>query len=889
MEISSEHDYNPGDEDIDIDIDLRGTSVDEDHIIEDVMSNVGFDIDRNQRLSPPTSHDDLMVDDDNESTHMEDADTTDVGYIEIAQETPSHSMEDRAQAMSFDVVEDINIEYEEEDTDVQFLQETEETSWSYQEVLPENSNNLDEKLVEYEEAVEHDNEIQVQLHEDDAEIDVATADLPQDVESNNGKDEDLNAILPRVASSVTSPEKPSPEHESSVKASSETPHSPGKVLPGVGVDDVGADETDDNVVDNEHDEVEIKIDNDKRDDLYKTHDVKVIYQDVEYDLFSTSGSDDPESYFLSDLSVGKLPLSGFFAAIRDIIHEDISEDELLFITLEDLGLDFQEVSRIKASGLYLTLTTVEQESLNIQSITLNSIVELHQLLQKNDGVDDIQPLFILLDKRINSSHRLAQIAARAAEGTGLAELTMWDDGSEHLELSADDVDLHQEDQEAIQEEDDSHDEQQIAQDLTQETAKEAEKKAEEKEGLKSFAFNHPIDTEKFNLNENPAQESHKSLENSPAEVTKVPETVVEIKSSSNVQDPSVNEASVTVHDDEEYNEGEDLIDYSDDETEPLEPNQAVALNLNEFATDESRTSNGTFTYFISPCYKPQTCFCYECNLLILAELETKNEELRRSSLSRTKESDDVDGTTNYSEVLHTNTGQIAVSLEDGVNDKYDKLPKENSGLVSAVVQHEDTTNSGEAYPAVESKDDGNGLSTDGGLTVSHPHSEFPEELDLGGDQVEGSENIQEYFDAELDLDDDREHDQTNLGSSDDFSGIDSHQIGATEDSHSSPKVVDETVGHGDLVDTESAGSENTLVAQSELEPEDLGDEIGYDDDEEDAVAIHKVVSQTSASLPLVTAVPSKRARSDASFEDSMESNGTYLLNPYKRPNTNRLS
>jgi len=877
MEISSEHGYNPGDEDIDIDIDLTGAFVDEDHVLEDVMSS---DNDRNQRLTPPTSHDDLMVDDDddNESTNMEDAGASVEEDRHIEEETPNHNMDDRGQAMSFDAAEDVNIAFDDEDTDVQYHQGT-ETSWEYQEVPLEQNSRLDEHPPEYKEVIEHGHEEQAQEQDYHAELEAAVADqYPDTVLDNTTKNEASESPPPRRTSSLVSSQRLSPKPEGSVKAPSETPASPSKAFSSDGIN-----ETDDKVDRHENDQVEVKVNVEKAEELTNVHKVKVIYQDVEYDLFSAPGSDDPESFFLSDLSVGKLPLASFFAAIRDIIREDISEDELLFITIEDLGLDFHEVSCVKATVIQPMLTIIEQESSPTENITLWSIIELHQVLQKNDGVEDLQPLFILLDKKMNSSHRFADMVARAAEGTGLSELTMWDDSSEHLELLVDDVELHQENHEYAEESNDDDNEEVI----TPETAKVAETKAEEKVESENSDFIHGTELQQSTSNEISAQESPELSEQSAVSVTNVTGDNAQVSSTTDLQYPFASDVSITVHSNDKYIEEDDLIDYSDDEPDSHKANRSVTSQSNEVETDETRAHNGTSTCFFSPCYKPQICFCYECNLLMLAEFQEKDEDFGRRSLPPAKENDTIEEETSYPEALGANLNQVTVALEDEDGVDYDDdLPEENSRSVVEVVQHEDPTKGDDECISVEPEQNNTELLIDGEISVDAQNSEFPQEFDLGEDPADGPEHNQEYLEDELDLgdgdDDEHEHDQGNLGLRGKSPRTDNYQIGVTDEPQSSPKDLNETNGLEDLVDTESAESENTLVAHPEVELEELEDEIGYDDDEEDAAAIHKVASQTNESLPLVATGPNKRARSDVSFEDSMETNGTYLFHPCKR-------
>ena len=93
MEISSDHGHNDEQGDIDLDIDLTGDPGDEDFILEDVTSHVDFGDDFHLQPSAAVN-DDVMLDDDNESYQMEDA--------EILEEETEHIIEQESMSFATD-------------------------------------------------------------------------------------------------------------------------------------------------------------------------------------------------------------------------------------------------------------------------------------------------------------------------------------------------------------------------------------------------------------------------------------------------------------------------------------------------------------------------------------------------------------------------------------------------------------------------------------------------------------------------------------------------------------------------------------------------------------------------------------------------------------------
>ncbi|CCU82673.1 glutamic acid-rich protein [Blumeria hordei DH14] len=146
-----------------------------------------------------------------------------------------------------------------------------------------------------------------------------------------------------------------------------------------------------------------------------SNDVTILYQSNEYALFSTSDSDDPNSFFLTDRSILQNSLSKLFEAIRDVIHDDLSHEDELFISVPDFGLQ------------------TEEGSTSAQDMTLSQVIELRNQLLLNDGIETQEPIYIDLGIRKSFKMGLAKIALYANHGKGLSEITAWNDHSQNTE------------------------------------------------------------------------------------------------------------------------------------------------------------------------------------------------------------------------------------------------------------------------------------------------------------------------------------------------------------------------------------------------------------------------------------------------------------------------
>lgn len=280
MEIS--YDGHDVDDDIDINIDIEPGNNDEDFIIEDARSEAG-------------TNDDVMLDEDNASYNMEDAD-----YV------PEEELQDAIDTETIDVSE------------LEMLRphDTEQHAFSSNAVpSPLQSEDRYDKPV------------------DD------TISFAQAVQAEQLEPEEVSKIVEEVAAQPT----PSPTiRKESPPLSDEKPQDEENTMPQSPPQDLQEQEQENgeaSSVDENGQRVNIE-----QNLISEERNITVGYQGSEYALVASSESDDPDSYFLKDSSVLKEPLSALFAVLRDILHDEIPTGDELVFTIDDLGLETCEVS-----------------------------------------------------------------------------------------------------------------------------------------------------------------------------------------------------------------------------------------------------------------------------------------------------------------------------------------------------------------------------------------------------------------------------------------------------------------------------------------------------------------------------------------------------------------
>ncbi|KAH8589997.1 hypothetical protein B0O99DRAFT_599445 [Bisporella sp. PMI_857] len=827
MEISSDHDYNVGDEDIDIDIDLTGDIVDEDHILEDVGSNIGFGDDIEEQHLASTSYDDVMLDDDGDdrSTQMEDAETTQLDNIDIIQEVRNHPMDDEGLSMPLATTDDFSVHLEDSSKAAPSLSNLEEIAQPISEA--EQSDPRASNQVEFKDLPENINEVQLERQESNnlktkEESPCRTPNEKSETESHRAD----------IAIEKSQPE--SPGHNPSDVENNSEPSSVTSKSPILGPTDT-ARAYDGQLDHANHSDKDANAEApDSTTDLKpppysESLEVKVIYQDLEYDLFSSSDSDDPDSFFLSELSFAKQPLTDLFAAIRLVIQDDIAQDGLLSIAIEDLGLEFQEES---------TLT---------KDITIDKLVRLHKSLQENDGVETLQPLFINLDKKVNSELKFARLTTNAEEGRGLSELHAWDEYSQDDGNELSETDILEEQKSTAEKDQDKPDheefqpknphqakfDQHFAHDgqiapierelrnLNQEEldheAYQQTEKVNETEAAEDSDFNQISEAQGSHLTQSPVPnigESPAVPSDEPA--SGFPETVLDNPKGEDLQVSKPIESSTTIDDSPNRDDENDLIDYSDEDDE---------------------------------------------------EHIVKNQSDQGDSTLAPKSEDNTTGDGTADDRDEAGGGESATPRSTGGNEivELDERYQEDPNLGDNIAEYEESAfDDDDLYQQDEA-----GLAEDGAFQHGG-HYDLDSSLNQYGPDSEGSNlNAKELgengSEDDFDLGEDADHEGTH-------SGLDLEHLGNDDSQAAVPihSLAEESFNSNfppsDRADAESAESDNTLVAQAGTEFDEHEDEIDYDEDDGGTAAIHEAASLATSDV--LIAGSNKRARSDASLDDS---------------------
>lgn len=85
------------------------------------------------------------------------------------------------------------------------------------------------------------------------------------------------------------------------------------------------------------------------------HPVKVLYQDAEISLFPPFEGDSAETFFLHDETVAYEHVGRLFKSLREVLLDNVAENEVLVIDIDALGIQITEVSTL----VYLTIRWAE--------------------------------------------------------------------------------------------------------------------------------------------------------------------------------------------------------------------------------------------------------------------------------------------------------------------------------------------------------------------------------------------------------------------------------------------------------------------------------------------------------------------------------------------------
>ncbi|EPS40556.1 hypothetical protein H072_5585 [Dactylellina haptotyla CBS 200.50] len=134
------------------------------------------------------------------------------------------------------------------------------------------------------------------------------------------------------------------------------------------------------------------------------HPVVIVYRDLEFSLFPVVGEHTklPETSFLPDRSHIGSPLSKLVASLRDVLGEEFHASEEIVLNFTALGVEFEE------------------ENVQMNDFTLYDIIGLFSKLTTQDGISEIQPLYISLTSRKRYIPKLEIIHSHIVGGGGLA-------------------------------------------------------------------------------------------------------------------------------------------------------------------------------------------------------------------------------------------------------------------------------------------------------------------------------------------------------------------------------------------------------------------------------------------------------------------------------------
>jgi Protein of unknown function (DUF2420) len=322
MEISSELGQYAGDDDIDIDFDLAAGQNDEDYILEDAKSDVGLD--GNYTIDAVSlqvaGNDDPMVDD----------------------EHPSYVMDD------VDFIPEDNLYYQQTDIDVSGMVTSNLNVVSRNDLedgvrMPERAwDRLQEPEAPPRDADEREGSTAhpITLEDKGQESQVPAVSPP------------TSPILDKVLAQEDSGQEAFPlieEPETDSNADYSKDHT----------SEVGNDPDVDDATIQRKDEPKMLSDHEEKGNIAAIN-VTVVYRDTEYALISSSETDDPDSFFLRDDTVTKMPLASFFNALRGVLIDDLAPEDELCLAFEELGLEIIEVclNLHKPSTLLLTFLDI---------------------------------------------------------------------------------------------------------------------------------------------------------------------------------------------------------------------------------------------------------------------------------------------------------------------------------------------------------------------------------------------------------------------------------------------------------------------------------------------------------------------------------------------------
>lgn len=321
MEISSELGGHNANDDIDIDIDFTAGPTDEDYMLEDAESDVEFR--ESFENVPQNTNDDVMVDDYNSSFPIEEQHYTD--NDEQLQDVPDEILDEPEMDIS--------------NNELPASDHADSTGSDHGTQGPISDVQLADSALETTSIDVNQGTSQVRSPQHGETL------LPAESPSPSfppGLPNDTNTIHESHANMVNDDESKSSSEKNTSVDDGKHLHDSGdyaehQAEPVSAHDDATVIET----------EATEEIPNEEQahtvdmDEAYSR--IMVSYQDTQYALFSSSENDDSDSFFLKDRSIIQEPISSFLNALRDILQEELADDDELCIGIDVLRLEFGEV------------------------------------------------------------------------------------------------------------------------------------------------------------------------------------------------------------------------------------------------------------------------------------------------------------------------------------------------------------------------------------------------------------------------------------------------------------------------------------------------------------------------------------------------------------------
>ncbi|KAJ4859957.1 hypothetical protein T069G_04945 [Trichoderma breve] len=254
--------------------------------------------------------------------------------------------------------------------------------------------------------------------------------------------------------------------------------------------------------------------------------ITVQYKGDEFPFFSQ----DKTQGFFSDVSVLDHSMDSVLAGFRAELENEIAAQDELVFQVDELGLEFTE--------------TTEQKSL--AAITLRQVLEVFDLLVKNQDPDSSRVLYTYLFTRSNASKRFDFLAESAAAGRGLDEVIhLFESPFGHHHAAVDAHHRH--------EHDDDHDE-----------ASETNDATETHESVEDDDENDENDADGGSEESEPSEEDEEEEEEETSAIEEQPVDTADQDEEEEEEEEEVEEEEEEEEEDEDEDEDEDFMRDTED-------------------------------------------------------------------------------------------------------------------------------------------------------------------------------------------------------------------------------------------------------------------------------------------------------------------------------------